>query len=600
MDGGNRQQDAGGREPPPLPNISQKQAQGTQGSDQSIQRAQTEPRIKVSFDNATHGVVRKPIAASPLQLKDREDGEPMMRKPAQGGNVISSGKHEPRVPSRPAWGMWAAAVTMLGVFGGVLLWTLQPHAPALRGGPEDGLAAEAATNSLLRLTNQAAVAALGAATNSTPSSINFSGSVSAPTNEPPVPVAPTQGMLAAQTSSSPQSVVDAPARQQPVVWVATSDTALSQAEVAVFANPAAQCLLYSRAGRLRYRITRPSKAPLTAKYYFKTDDDSFRLDISKIGARIEGDTGNLSLVHLQNGCTNLVLVVAPLPLAQSSAGILECTWESPALELLATQLEVRISVDLPGLGVTNLACRMRTQQSRTSVDYASMEFVRAWQSKWESGGQARAKRLRLLQQEIANASSDLGKQLADAQLEAGLNLTAVKQALWGVMAQYERVTLQEVDRDFLEAERREQMGRNSFYNSAVTNSVRRRSSRGYSSGKTNYMSTVTDPARRDLSRGVFSSTTNDLEQLTQTRKLVRSVFARKDAVAAYQAALDLFQNTRTAESIRAAARQAVGQSLQQMIQTVEKDQLAILRCEVLGIGLDGQRVLVMQWSAKKQ
>ena len=166
--------------------------------------------------------------------------------------------------------------------------------------------------------------------------------------------------------------------------------------------------------------------------------------------------------------------------------------------------------------------------------------------------------------------------MADAGRSADLSLPLVKQALWGVMAQYERTTLLEVDRVVQEVERREQSGRSSSYTAGSYDSARRKTSRG------------------------LASRTNDLEAITQARATIRSAFVQKDAVAAYQDALIVFKNSRTAEAIRTAARQAVLQGLAQEVQGLGKAKLTPLRCEVFAAGLDGQRVLVMQWSANKQ
>ena len=373
-----------------------------------------------------------------------------------------------------------------------------------------------------------------------------------------------------------RAISTAGVRQKPLVWITRSGVTQSQPEFAVFAATNSQILVYSKVGRLLAHITRSVKSPLSDKYLFKTSDDSFRMEARKTGLSIEGNPGNVGLVHLQNGTTNLILVLAPLPLEQALPGVLTCALESPLLDLMAPYLDTRLAVDVPSSGITNISGRVLAQQDRTIMDFKALDFVRAWQSKWESGHKTRALLLERLQQELSGTSEDAVEQTASAEKTEGLNLPLVKQALWGVMAQYERTTLQEVDRIVQEAERREQFGKNSSYNSGRTASTRKK--------------TVSET----------SSKTNELEQITQARTSIRSMFARKEAVAAYQAAIIVFQKNRLGETIKASARQAVLRGLAQEALAAGTAKLTPLRCDVFAAGMDGQRVWVMQWSANKQ
>ena len=363
---------------------------------------------------------------------------------------------------------------------------------------------------------------------------------------------------------------------KPVVWFALGGSPRPQSEFVVFASTNSQCVLYSRSSKLLAHIDHPIKAPLANKYLFTSPDDSFQMEIRNTGLSIEGEAGNISLVQLQNGCTNLVLVVAPLPLEQRMPGVLECALERPLLDLMAPYLDIRLALDVPVSGVTNISTRVQPLPGHTILNYTSMDFVRAWQSTWEKDRQSRARSLQRLQQDLPSSSSDSVDQVTVAEKAEGISLPLVKQALWGVMTQYERATLQEVDRVAQEVERREQFGKNSSYNSGGSASTRKKSSR------------ETSPR------------TNELERITQARTAIRSIFAQKDSVAAYQAAIIVFQNSRTASAIKSAARQAVLQGLLQETQALGKAKLTPLRCDVFAAGLDGQRVLVMQWSANKQ
>ena len=249
--------------------------------------------------------------------------------------------------------------------------------------------------------------------------------------------------------------------------------------------------------------------------------------------------------------------------------------EPSLFEILAPYLDAHLTLDVPGLGVTNVNGQIEARQNRAILDYAATDFVRTWRSNWEVGRQARVLRLQQLQQQLSESSEDSVKQMESAEKYDGLTLPLVKQSLWVVMAQYERATIQEFDRVYREAERREQIGTNSYSYSRSTNSIRRRTSRG------------------------TPGTTNGFEQLTQARAAIRSIFAQKAAVPAYQAALVVFQNSQTAVSIKAAAQRSVTQGLAREIQAMGKDNLTLLRGEVFAPGLDGRRVLIMQWSARK-
>jgi hypothetical protein len=141
------------------------------------------------------------------------------------------------------------------------------------------------------------------------------------------------------------------------------------------------------------------------------------------------------------------------------------------------------------------------------------------------------------------------------------------------MTRYERATLQELDRISLNKERQEQL----------------RSSSGLS--PYSYSS-------RHPSPGARTAPTRELDKFKQACEAIKTAFARHNPDASYLAASLVLQRKPILMQLNQEINQAVLQGLDAELRTVSQGEPILKECKVYAPGMDGKKVLVMEWSAK--
>lgn len=360
--------------------------------------------------------------------------------------------------------------------------------------------------------------------------------------------------------------------QQNVTFCGGS-TLLRQHELGCYAATNTSCnIIYIVSNRTEH-ISAPIRSPLQGKYLFKSKHSAFRLELKNDYLNIEEGLELIRLVHLQSQTNHLIIITAPLPLDPASHAQLQAKVNQEYFQLIYPYLDTRYTIMIPGIGKTNISGQIRVEGAAAVLDWMDTDAMKAWRVKWNNTKEARTKHIQQLRESV-NRSENVMKIVADAKKEEGLDFPAIDQAVWGVMVRYERATLQELDRVYRNVERQEQ--------------ARAKSS------LSPYSYSSRNPAQSSRTPPI-----SELDKVRQGCEAIKDAFARHNPDAAYLAASLLLQQKVVQQQLNQEINQAVIQGLDVELRTLGQGEPLLKDCKVYAPGVDGKKVLVMEWSANK-
>jgi|GEM_PF-5742453 hypothetical protein len=333
----------------------------------------------------------------------------------------------------------------------------------------------------------------------------------------------------------------------------------------------ATCLIVYASSNRSEQISHPIWLPVLGKYIFKNKNTTITLEIKRNHIGIEGDLGLLRLIHLQNQSNNIVIVISPLPLREVLPGKLQADMDETLLRIMASYLDVQFACNIPGVGQTNISDHIQADRGKITLEWMATDAMTSWRAKWDASRKSRLKKIQQIRDDASQSESSM-KLIANAK-DGGMSFPAVDQAVWRVMARYERTTLQELDRTSLNKERQEQL----------------RSSSGLS--PYSYSSRHPPPGAR-------TTPTSEMDKFKQACEAIKTAFTRHNPDASYLAASLVLQHKPTLMQLNQEINQAVLQGLDAEMRTVGHGEPTLRDCKVYAPGMDGKKILVMEWSAK--